>query len=146
MKKIEFVIGCLLIAFAISGCHSNKVPFRNDKIICCCNYITDINANFWRMDSIGENGFRRLISHNILNECSLKRKGLKELSSFFSKPNREDSFIDKNNTKIIEYTYFIYTETNSETGKHSSNNEHLVLQFGNDSLLLNVFVKQGKGF
>jgi hypothetical protein len=80
---------------------------KYDKNICCCKYISEENASFWKKDSLGLNGFRRTITPLIQNECTLKSKPWNELKDFFGKPMTKIDNLRINNKEACIYVFVI---------------------------------------
>ncbi len=119
MKSYVIYSGLIILLFA--GCNVNKRGSRDeyaidysvhksDKNICCCKYLTEDNSRFWKQDTIGQFGFRRIIAPLILKQCDLKNIKWEKINFFFGIPKSFNKQEYVNGKEAIRLRYFTYLD------------------------------------
>lgn len=90
---------------------SDLFIIRFDTNICCCKYLTKINAKFWKSDSIGTSGFRKIIAPIIIQDCNLIKVKWSEVESFFGSPKSSNNEYEDGKAVIrMRYSTFLDVE------------------------------------
>jgi|SRR6185436_3442880 len=119
--KIKLIFLVFLIAF--SNCKRNPIEkrmtndgtyhaiFRFDSVICCCKYLTQDNSRFWKIDSIGLNGFRRTFVPLLLKECNFNGAKWKNIELFFGNPKSIINNLVIEGSESIIFMYLTYLDS-----------------------------------
>lgn len=80
-----------------------------DKNICCCKYLTEDNSRFWKQDTLGQFGFRRIIAPFILKGCDLKKIKWQKVEAFFGRPwmYYPDRYIEGREAVLLRYCTYL---------------------------------------
>ena len=74
----------LVILIFLQTSASSQYP-RN-KVDTCLNLLGDY-SNYWKKDSLGENGFRELLGHKVLKNCNCEGRLWKDVKEHLGTPN-----------------------------------------------------------
>jgi hypothetical protein len=96
MKNITILILC--IGFFSNSFCQNEAKSGSDS---CVKFLDHVSY-FWRLDSLGQNGFR-LYAYNILFDCKFEKLTVSKLLEKLGKPN----FVEKS-TRGTHYCYYYY--------------------------------------
>lgn len=109
-----------LITLLFVGCNVNKRGSKDeyaidysvhkfDKNICCCKYLTEDNSRFWKQDTIGQFGFRRIIAPFIFKECDLKKIKWQKVEEFFGQPRSRytNEYIQGREAILLRYSTYL---------------------------------------
>jgi hypothetical protein len=157
--KSYVVLGFLLIIFIFSCRSISKYngynidhdihKFKWDNVLCCCRYITEDNAKFWKGDSLGLYGFRRMITPLILKECNIKNRSWQEMEIFFGRPNFILNKYFYNSQDAISLIYLTYLDVENEyeenpINSHKTQYYQLILS-KKDSIIINSYLRYQDG-
>lgn len=119
-----FIINAVFLTSLLISCqiHAFSQIEPKDKIDTCLNLLGSY-SNYWKKDSIGDNGFRELLGYRVINSCDCTNRKWKYVFELLGNPN------------------FIYLEANQTKYRYRLNN------YNNDikhpgTLLLDIFVNQ----
>jgi hypothetical protein len=92
------LISILMIFFSINGmCQAKTAQFSDN-----CSYVLDAVSYFWKLDSLGSNGFR-LYAYERIMKCKMDKISLSYVLDKFGKPN----MVRKDDSGVY-YCYFYY--------------------------------------
>jgi hypothetical protein len=111
MKRLFIAI---LLIILMMGCEQTTFAQQTQqtKEDTCIQYMRKYSA-FWKMDSLGKNGFRELFGYKILSGSDFRGKEWKEIAEFLGRSNGIKNVFGK-----TEYTYRLsyYSESFNDIG------------------------------
>jgi len=101
-KYIIVLVCALFVIICVGSCTLSKKCVDVESIYaksCDSTFsgfktlITRDNAKFWQLDSIGKNGYRRIIAPLIINNCNLVGKKWSTIVTFFGEENSHEEIL-----------------------------------------------------
>jgi hypothetical protein len=96
VKAFSLFIGLLLISIDTLGQQLSKDTLN------LCSRIIELKSYYWKLDSLGANGYRLCSSDEIL-KCQLDKIKLDDLLKYFGKPNKVEK-----SSQGVEYIYYYF--------------------------------------
>lgn len=88
-----------IIVYALTACKTSAQVYSSPKTDTCINILKSY-SHYWKKDSLGDNGFRELLSEKVLRECNCKGREWKKILEYLGKPSSTHAFGEE-----TEYRY-----------------------------------------
>ncbi len=108
MKHCLFLFGIIILVGCKSSTTGYSNPFnRNDSLTTICSFLTEVNSEFWKRDSLGMNGFRDLFSEKMVKNNCILGANWNQVGIFFGKSYSQHEEV-RNNKQIVKIRYVAY--------------------------------------
>ena len=155
--KAHIIYSLIIIFQLLAGCNANRIGskdgyaidysvYKFDKNICCCKYFTEDNSRFWKQDTIGQFGFRRIVAPLILKECDLRKIKWQMIEEFFGQPRSSytNEYIQGKEAILLRYCTYLDLQYAEPINSFKTQFFEIVLD-KKDSTILKVAIRYVDG-